>query len=543
MLVAYPFYGRAPAVLVAGLALALLTASPASAGIQSFGFKYGVAAGEVKSTSAILWTRSNSPGPITLQVSTNRQFAGPLAVDRTVTAKSEKDNTVQPFVDKLKDGTTYFYRFRQASATSAAGRFATAPKATADETIRFGFSGDADAQRKAGQQNPFWNQVPGNNGLGAQSFGVYRRMTLEKNDFNVNMGDTIYSDSEVPGQGALASTLQQKWAKYRLNLALPKLQALRASTGMYNHWDDHEFVADYTRAENGNAIYLSGKTAFLDYMPAHFTQHGGLGLYNHERWGKNLEVFRLDERSFRSAKASANHTCDNPSTGSPDFAPTLPQSRRDALAPVIPSFSQPVSQACKDKIDDPKRTMLGSPQFNKFTSDIENSTATFKVILNEVPIQQIYALPYDRWEGYEAERRRLLHTLANHGVKNTVFITTDLHSNLLNVVRYQTLESGGPKNSPYSELVTGPVSTKTFKHVVDKATGTNGAGNAMDAAFFGPQPPNGLGMPCSNVDIYSYIEASVGAKSLILTAKDVNGNVVKDQSDGTTQCRLVLNKQ
>jgi phosphodiesterase/alkaline phosphatase D-like protein len=367
-------------------------------------------------------------------------------------------------------------------------------------------------------------------------------MAAEKNDFNVNLGDTIYSDTEVvQAQVPIAKTVKAKWAKYRMNLAVPNLQKLRASSGVYSHWDDHEFINDFTKAEKGNAIYKAGVRAFRTYMPIHYTSSGGI--YNTQQWGKNLEVFRLDERSFRSAKASANHTCDNPSTGSPDIAPTLPQARRDTLAPFIPSFSQPVSQACKDKIDDPKRTMLGTAQFNKFTSDIENSTATFKVILNEVPIQQIYALPYDRFEGYEAERRRLLHTLANHGVKNTVFITTDLHANLLNVARYQTLESGGPKNSPYSELVTGPVSTRTFKHVVDNATGTNGAGNAMDTAFFGPQPPNGLGMPCSNVDIYSYIEASVGAKSLILTAKDVNGNVVKDQSDGTTKCRLVLSKQ
>jgi alkaline phosphatase D len=385
--------------------------------------------------------------------------------------------------------------------------------------------------------------VPGNNGFGAASFGVYRQMNLEKNDFNVNMGDTIYSDSEVPGQGALAATLEAKWDKYKQNLALPKLQALRSSTGMYNHWDDHEFVNDYTKAENGTAIYNTGKSAFLDYMPAHFTQHGGLGLYNHERWGKNLEVFRLDERSFRSAKASANHTCDNPSTGNPDFAPTAPQTTRNTFSVLIPSLSQPVSQACKDKINDPTRTMLGSAQFNTFISDISKSKATFKVILNEVQIQQYYAFPYDRWEGYEAARKQLLHALQNHGVKNTIFITTDVHANMLNIVRYKTLESGGPVNSPYYDFSTGPVQTRTFQREADKATGTSGAGNAANAAFFEPQPPNGVGEKCSNINIYSYLEVTVGSTTMNLTAKDVNGNVVKDQGDGTTPCVLTLNKQ
>ena len=56
--------------------------------------------------------------------------------------------------------------------------------------------------------------------------------------------------------------------------------------------------------------------------------------------------------------------------------------------------------------------MLGKrQQLQKFKRDIKRSTATFKVIFNEVPIQQYYALPYDRWEGYAAERQELLNFL------------------------------------------------------------------------------------------------------------------------------------
>ena len=52
---------------------------------------------------------------------------------------------------------------------------------------------------------------------------------------------------------------------------------------------------------------------------------------------------------------------------------------------------------------------LGAQQYAAFTKAIKASTATWKVVVNEVPIQQYYALPYDRWEGYEAEREKLLH--------------------------------------------------------------------------------------------------------------------------------------
>ena len=76
-------------------------------------------------------------------------------------------------------------------------------------------------------------------------------MKAERNAFNVMLGDTIYSDSEVPGRlNPIALSVQQKWAKYRVNLGNPSLRALRGSAGFYSHWDDHEFVNDFSPAEN-----------------------------------------------------------------------------------------------------------------------------------------------------------------------------------------------------------------------------------------------------------------------------------------------------
>ena len=45
----------------------------------------------------------------------------------------------------LRPGTAYFYRFRAGRQLSPAGRFETAPAATSNDTVRFGYSGDADA--------------------------------------------------------------------------------------------------------------------------------------------------------------------------------------------------------------------------------------------------------------------------------------------------------------------------------------------------------------------------------------------------------------
>jgi alkaline phosphatase D len=521
-------------LLVIALAAAALAAVPASAGAKSF--KYGVASAEARSSTVILWTRADKTGDVTVLLATNKNLTGARRL--TVTAKASNDKTVQVLVKGLTAGKLYHYRFKQGNAKSIVGTFVTPPKPSANKTIRFAVSGDTDATRHSGSKNVFYNGLKGNNGLGAESFGIYAQMAGEKNAFNVNLGDTIYSDSEVPGKGKLAKTVKEKWIHYRTNVAEPKLQRMRAETSTYNHWDDHEFRNDFSKPEFGNTIYKAGVKAFLNYMPAHYSKTAGL--YNRQQWGKNLEVFRLDERSFRSAKASANHQCDNPSTHEPDLAPTAPQSTRTAFSALVPSLSQPVSQQCKDAINDPNRTFLGKSQLSRFLKDVKASKAKFKVIINELPIQQFYALPYDRWEGYEAERQKVLHALQNAGVKNLVWLATDVHANLVNVVRYKTLEEGGPKNSPYSEFVTGPVATMTFTREIDQATGKEGNGDLVDAGFFSQPPPNGPGMSCSNVNIYSYAEVSVNSKRLSVAAKDVHGDIVKDQSDGTTPCKLTV---
>ena len=164
--------------------------------------------------------------------------------------------------------------------------------------------------------------------------------------------------------------------------------------------------------------------------------------------------------------------------------------------------------------------MLGAPQYAAFTKAIKASTATWKVIVNEVPIQQFYALPYDRWEGYAAERERLLRFLQAN-VKNAVFLTTDTHANLVNEVRYRTF--GVPESSGMWEVVTGPVATNTFAKEIDGYLGSKGAGTAIGALFFKPAPPNGLGMRCAALDTYSYAEVTVTSKRLDRRAQGREG--------------------
>ncbi len=524
-----------PAALACLAALAV-AAAPASAGER--GFRYGVVAGDVSQHSAILWARAKGTGTALAQVSRGKRFGAcdlrraPRAMKAKVSA--DNDRTVQKRIGGLRAGTKYHFRWCMPGGRhSSTGSFETAPAPNQAKTIHFSLSGDQDAARVPGESKPYWND-----------FQLWNRVRAEHNDFNVLMGDTIYSDSEVPGAGGVnkvALTVPEKWKKYKLNLGMEPWVKARGAASYYAHWDDHEFINDFSKFENvfpesGGDVHINGKTlyrrgvkAFRNYNPVSYTKK--TGLYRSYRWGKNLEIFFLDERSFRSRSADYNGTCDNPSgSGSADLAPTAPQSVRDVFKLLVPQLGNPVPPACLAKINDPQRTMLGSAQLARFKQAIKRSTATFKVIFNEVPIQQFYALPYDRWEGYEAERQKLLNFLRNN-VKNVVFLTTDDHANLVNDARLKTLEPGGPVDSGIMDITTGPTATKNFGLEINDAVGGPYAGLIHDL-FFKPAPPSGVGMQCAGMDQFSYAEVTASKTKLKVELKALgSGGKVLDTAD------------
>ncbi len=520
------------------IASALIATSAASAAPK--GFKFGVASGDVSNNSAILWARANKAGTALLQVEQGRGFGSCDLADapKRFKAKATKGNdfTLQKKVTGLQSARRYKYRWCMSGGRrSAVGRFDTAPAPGQAKTIRFAISGDQDASPLPGTTTPFWN-----------TFGVLNRMQAEENHFNVIMGDTIYSDSEVPGVGGVAGTavtVSQKWAKYRLNLGLKPWPRLRGATSYYAHWDDHEFINDFARSQNvfpeeggnvefnGEQLYKNGVKAFRNYNPITYSAQNGI--YRTFRWGKNLQIFFLDERSFRSAKADYGGACDNPAgSGTPDLAPTAPPASRALFSAIVPSLASPPPPGCLSIVNDPNRTMLGQRQLETFEKAVKSSTATFKVIMNEVPIQQFYALPYDRWEGYAAERTKLL-TYLKDNVKNVVFLTTDVHANMVNDARLQTLETGGPVNTGITEVTTGPVATKSFANEINSAVGSTSAATAIRAFFFNAPPPTGVGMQCSGLDQYSYAQVSVSRTALTVELKDIEGKPVQNTADIT----------
>ncbi len=329
-------------------------------------FTLGVAAGEVERKSAKIWGHSERSGRVKAELAGDRRFRRVLMRARP-RAKNSNDGTVQKTFRGLKPGTKYWYRFCRGGDCSARGTFVTAPRKNRSKRVKFALSGDADGTPAEGGSGPFFG-----------NFRTFEAMRREGNDFNVFMGDTIYSDSGVAGPPAL--TAEEKWEKYRLGLEQRRLRKLRGSAALYSHWDDHEFINDFSIPEDGEKLYRAGLRAFTDYAPVGHSERDGL--YRSFRWGRNVEVFFLDQRSFRSAKADFGGACDNPDTGSPDLAPTAPAGKRNLFAVLIPSLAEPVSQACKDAINDPGRTMLGERQLQRFLREVSSSKARWKVIMN-----------------------------------------------------------------------------------------------------------------------------------------------------------------
>ena len=523
---------RAISAAVVAMALGSLIAAPAEARVK--GFSLGVAAGEVSSHSAKIWGHADGTGKVTATVARDRRMRRVVARAR-LRAKRANDGTVQKTIRRLKPGKTYWYRFcRGSRPCSDRGRFETAPSSRRSETIRFAVTGDADPTPLPGESTPFYG-----------TYEAFKAMRRERNDFNVFMGDTIYSDTGVDGPPAL--TAEQKWAKYAQGLELKNLRKLRGSGGFYSHWDDHEFINDFSVPEDGEALYRAGVRAFTDYAPVGYSSRDGL--YRTFRWGDNVELFFLDERSFRSAKASAGGTCDNPDTGSPDLAATAPVAKRNLFSLLIPSLAEDVSQACKDAINDPQRTMLGGRQLRRFLKDVESSDARWKLIMNETPIQQFYGLPYDRWEGYAYERVKLLQELQKRNVRNVVFFTTDTHAAFANVVRERTYDddvapanaSATASDTPYHDYIIGPVATAQFWVEIDDVTGSAGNGELLSEVFFKPDPPVGVGMACSQGDQNSYAQVLAKKKRLKIDYKTETGDPVVDV-DGSTCGPYVLKR-
>jgi len=299
---------------------ALLIACAASAIAQGPHQANGIKIGEVDQHSAIVWTRLTRDAKAVTDgadwINTKNKTAGneqiptgktldqmngavpgaPGAV-RVVaqsadgdthetdwaTTDASTDFTHQFRLTGLKPGVAYTVRVESrgqddVKGQTVAGAFRTAPATDKPAKITFAVV--------TGQG--YWRRDDGNHG-----HKIYRHMLTLNPDFFVHTGDIEYYDKARPW-ATNASLCRHKWNRL---YALPNQIAFHNRTASYFIKDDHDTLKNdaWPGQTYGDLTWQRGLELFREQVPM------GHKTYRTIRWGKDLQVWLVEGRDFRSS--------------------------------------------------------------------------------------------------------------------------------------------------------------------------------------------------------------------------------------------------
>lgn len=359
-------------------------------------FTFGVASGDVTDRAAIVWTRTDEPRNLLLKLTRDATF-GTLDREVAITTAADSDSTAKLDLTDLTPATRYYYRFEDAadaSVVSDVGQFKTLAASDVALPMRFAFSGDTN--------------------FAVAPFGVVASLAREPVDLFIWFGDTIYADVPAGGLG-VAQTLDEYRAKYRQIRSDPSIRSALAAMPIWTGGDDHEVENDYAGLDPdlSAAQRADAYQAFFEYMP--IRNRGDASdpyrLYRNYRHGSLAEFFFLDARQYRDASASD------------DCGGAL-----DPLGTVGGLLTY--DGACANELKQP-RAFLGRTQLDWLKDGLAASTAPWQFIVNNVPFSYLGVFPYDRWDGYDAERQELLEFIHAQRIAGVVILTTDIHANAI----------------------------------------------------------------------------------------------------------------
>ena len=443
----------------------------------------GVASGDVTRDGAIVWSRADRPATMLVEWATTESFKDARAV-RGPDATPATGFTARVDLRGLPAGQRVFYRVRFADLSDpslvsepAVGSFATPGDAKAD--VLFAWSGDT-----AGQG---WGINPEFGGMRA-----YAAMLATAPQFMIHSGDTIYADIPLkpavtlpdgttwrnvmtPAKSKVAQTLDDFRGNHAYNLLDEHVRRFNAAVPVIAQWDDHEVRnnwcpgqvipasdAAYTLERSLDVLAGRARQAFLEFMPIRPTPADAGRIYRQCGRGPLLDVFLLDERSYR-----ARNTRNRQAEAGPETA------------------------------------FLGRAQLDWLKRGLATSTATWKVIASDMPVTLV-AGDGENFEaaangddgaplGRELEFAELLAFMKQSGVRNTVWLTADVH--------YATAIHCDPARAatfkdfdPFWEFVSGPLNAGTFgPNKVDKTFGAEVRWHSLPPGFKGgPGPSAGL---------------------------------------------------
>lgn len=369
-------------------------------------YPQGVLSAEPTENSVMVWTRvlpaldSGLGVDVLVEIARDPSFAASsVLAARTLRANSSSDHTVMTDLDGLPSGSTLWYRFICRGAISPVGRTRTAPSQLLDAApVRIAaFS----CQRYT--HGYFTSHAD----LAALALNPSTDV-----DVVLSLGDYVYETGYADGvtvagrDDPLQNALSQDdfRFKYRLYRSDPDLQAVHAAYPVVGIFDNHDGLSGPGDAQGPGAL-----AAFFEYWPIRCGVPGQQ--YRSFRWGRQAEIWMTDQRQYRT--------------------PT-PEESGSQLGTC--TWAQPDAQ-------DPKATMLGRQQADWLLDGLVGSSANWRVVGSQLmfwPWRTIGRLPFEprgagcylnftQWDGYQAERFRILDTLEQTRTTNTVVLSGDSH--------------------------------------------------------------------------------------------------------------------
>jgi alkaline phosphatase D len=478
------FLAASAATLIARPALSRAADRPA--------ITHGLQSGDVTTDSAVVWARTDRPARLRVEIATTESFADAL-VQEPVDALPESDFTAKLPVEDLPAGADIFYRVRfedlahpTVLGAAQVGRFRTAPREA--RSLSFVWSGDT-----AGQG---WGIDESRGGL-----RTYATMHRDRPDFFIHCGDGIYADCPIQAEEPLsngevwknlvteeksrvAETLADYRGNYKYNLRDANLRAFNAETPVFAQWDDHEVTDDWwpglmlSDRMDHSALLLAarGRRAFHEFTPMRPSLSGRI--YRRIPYGPLLDVFMLDMRSYRGPNGQEPNGSDG--------------------------------------------DLLGPAQVAWLKRGLAASRATWKVIVADLPIGLV---SYDgvgqgdgEARGREREIAALLSFIKHAGVRNTFWITADVHYTAAH--RYDPNRAVFQDFLPFWEFVSGPLHAGTG--CVAMLDNTFGPAVAYHKAS---EQGDNLA-PCFGLQFYGHVAIDGASRAMTVTLKDVAGDAL-----------------
>src|ERR1700748_466251 len=290
---------------------------------------HGVQSGDVGTAGGVVSGRAARPSQMMVEVATTESFANARALP-PIAALPESDFTAKMLLENLPGGQEIFYRvrFRDLSHTDVAsepvvGRFRTAPADRRD--VSFVWGGDV-----AGQG---WGINPDDGGM-----VTYAAMLKHRPDFLLHSGDTIYADGviqaevkladgkvwkniTIPEKAKVAETLDEYRAAHKYNLLDTNVRAFSAEVPIFVQWDDHEVTNNWSvskhlpdtyKVRDINLLAARASRSFHEMYPMRKSIVEPGRVYRTLNYGPLLDVFMLDERSYRGGNGPNQQTTYGP---------------------------------------------------------------------------------------------------------------------------------------------------------------------------------------------------------------------------------------